>query len=76
MPITAAKLLRYLVAILLGNGLYLSLSDYLPPAARQGTYKVGLGTVVDFWFCLMVFGLMELGAFLSGRARGDRSDDR
>jgi hypothetical protein len=67
------KWLRYLVAILLGNGLYFALSPYLPPAARHGARELDLGTVVDFWFCLLVYGLMELGAFLGGRRGGDHA---
>jgi hypothetical protein len=58
------KWFKYLIAILLGNGLYFALNPYLPEAARHHTYKLDLGTLVDFWFCLFVFGLLELGAFL------------
>jgi hypothetical protein len=58
------KWLKYLVAILLGQGLYFYLNPYLPPAARHHPYKLDLGTLVDFWFCLLVLGLLELGAFL------------
>jgi hypothetical protein len=64
------KWLKGLVAILLGNGLYFALSPYLPPAAQHRSW-VDLGTAVDFWFCMFVYGLMELGASLSSRAGGD-----
>ena len=60
----ARKWLKYLIAIILGNGLYFALNPYLPEAARHHIYKLDLGTLVDFWLCLMVYGLLELGAFL------------
>jgi hypothetical protein len=67
-PVTV-KWFKYLVAIILGNGLYFALNPYLPEAARHHTYKLDLGTLVDFWFCLVVFGLLELGAFLRKQGR-------
>jgi len=63
MRLTRAKWMKFLVAILLGNALYFALSPHLPPAAQHRSGAVDLGTVVDFWFCLLVYGLMELGAF-------------
>jgi len=63
------KWFRSLVAILLGNALYFAVSPHLPPAAQHRSWEVDLGTVVDFWFCLVVYGVMELGAFL-GKDRG------
>jgi hypothetical protein len=36
----------------------------LPPAAQHHPFKLDLGTLVDFWLCLVVYGLLELGAFL------------
>jgi predicted MFS family arabinose efflux permease len=66
MRLTREKLIKYMVAILLGNGLYFALSPYLPPAARHAERTIDLGTVVDFWFCLLVYGLLELGALFSG----------
>jgi len=66
------KWLKSLVAILLGNALYFALSPHLPPAAQHRSWDVDLGTVVDFWFCLLVYGVMELGAFLGSRAGGGR----
>lgn len=67
MRVPFAKLVKYLVAILLGNGLYFTLSPHLPEAARHHPYRLDLGTLVDFWFCLLVYGLLELGAFLHKR---------
>ncbi|HTS71633.1 MAG TPA: hypothetical protein VMO17_21875 [Terriglobia bacterium] len=72
MPLTRAKLLRYLVAILLGNALYFALSPYLPPAAQHHSTAIDLGTIVDFWICLAVYGLMRLGAS-ARRGEGERN---
>jgi hypothetical protein len=66
------KWLKCFVAILLGNALYFALSPHLPPAARHRSWEVDLGTVVDFWFCLAVYGLLEFGAFLNSRRAGER----
>jgi hypothetical protein len=48
-PVTM-KWFKYLIAIILGNVLYFALNPYLPEAARHHTYKLDLGTLVDFWF--------------------------
>lgn len=62
--------LKYLIAILLGNGLYFALNPYLPQAAKHHPFKLDVGTLVDFWLCLGVYGLLELGAFLRKRGQG------
>ena len=61
---TLGRLLKFLIAILLGNGLYFALSPYLPPPAQHHA-TLDLGTLVDLWFCLFVYGIMELGHFLA-----------
>ncbi len=73
MPRARTAWLTSLLAILLGNGLYFALSPYLPPAAQHHAWSVDLGTVVDFWFCLFVYGLLELGALLSRHFGGTDS---
>jgi hypothetical protein len=73
MLLTRAKLIKYLIAILLGNALYFTLSPYLPPAARHHSWTVDLGTVLDFWFCLLVYGLLELGASFRRGDAGHRA---
>ena len=67
-PMTV-KWLKYLTAILLGNGLYFALNPYLPSAAKHHPFKLDLGTLVDFWLCLVVYGLLELAAFLRRRGQ-------
>jgi len=67
MSANASRWVRSLVIILLGNGLYFALYPYLPTAARHQRFQVDLGTLVDFWFCLIVFGIFELVAYLQSR---------
>jgi len=47
-----------LAAVVLGNALYFSLDRYLPPAARHVPYKIDWGLAVDFWTCLVFYGLL------------------
>jgi hypothetical protein len=69
MPLTRAKWIKFVVSIILGNVLYFAVSPHLPPAAQHHSWTVDLGTIIDFWFCLVVYGLLELGAgFLRGAA--------
>jgi hypothetical protein len=53
------NLLQALLAIMLGNVLYFLLLPSLPPAARHHPFHVDLGSLVDFWFCLVVYGLIR-----------------
>jgi hypothetical protein len=48
-----------LLAVLLGNAAYYILMPSLPPAARHRLFQVDLGLVVDFWFCVVAFGLIR-----------------
>ena len=54
-----ANFVQSLAAVLLGNAAYLLLSPYLPVAARHTIFKMDLGVLVDFWFCLVAFGLIR-----------------
>jgi hypothetical protein len=54
--------MKFLVAILLGNALYFVLSPHLPAAAQHRSWTVDLGTVIDFWICLLIYGVLELGS--------------
>ena len=64
-----SKWLRYLVAILLGNGLYFSLTPHLPPMAQHKPYHVDLGLLIDFWLCVLIYGALESASFLHRRLR-------
>jgi hypothetical protein len=51
--------LQALVAIVLGNVVYFVLLPSLPPAARHRPFQPDLGLLLDFWFCLVAYGLIR-----------------
>jgi len=51
-----------LIAVVLGNVLYLAFQQQLPPPARHTPFRLDLGLIVDFWLCAVIFGLL-LGFF-------------
>ena len=51
--------LQTLLAIVLGNVVYFLLVPSLPPVARHRPLQLDLGMVVDFWFCLVAYGLIR-----------------
>jgi hypothetical protein len=57
---TASRWIKYLVSVGLGNGVYFALYPHLPAAARHQFNRVDVGILVDLWFCLLVYGLLEL----------------
>jgi hypothetical protein len=69
MKFRATIWIKYLVAIIVGQALYFTLAPHLPLAAQHQHFKFDLGTVIDFWFCLFVYGLIELAIFLRNRTR-------
>ncbi len=48
-----------LAAIILGNVAYFLLAPTFPPAARHHPFHVDLGMLLDFWFCLVAYGLIR-----------------
>ena len=55
------RLLKQFVAVLVGNLLYFFvLMPHLPPAGRHQPDRLDLGLIVDFWVCVVVYGLVEL----------------
>jgi len=54
----ARGLWRSLIAVVAGNIVYLLLEGWLPPGARHEIYRIDWGLVVDFWFCLVIYGLL------------------
>jgi hypothetical protein len=54
-----ANFAQALVAVLAGNAIYLLLMPDLPPAARHVAPRLDLGMVLDFWICLVIFGLIQ-----------------
>lgn len=69
MKINLTTWLSYLIIIVIGNVLYFAAMPHLPPAARHERFKFDLGTLVDFWFCLFVFGVFELFRYLRKRRK-------
>jgi hypothetical protein len=65
----AVNFVQSLAAVLLGNAVYLLLTPYLPPVARHTVYKMDLGVLVDFGFCVVAFGLIRTAAWWSQRKR-------
>lgn len=51
--------LQALVAIVLGNVVNFLLAPSLPPAARHRLFHPDLGMAIDFWFCLVAYGLIR-----------------
>jgi hypothetical protein len=51
-----------LIAVLAGNVAYLWVMPHLPPAARHIPPRLDLGVAVDFWFCLVIFGIIKMAS--------------
>ncbi len=51
--------LQALLAIILGNLVYFALLPSLPPAARHHPFRPDLGTLVDFFFCVVAYLLIR-----------------
>lgn len=61
LPSVRNRLLKQLAAIIAGNLIYFFLlMPHLPPAGRHNPDKLDLGLLVDFWICLVVYGLIEV----------------
>jgi hypothetical protein len=58
-PSVMVKLLQALLSVVLGNVVYFALAPALPPLARHRLMHMDLGIVVDFWFCLVAYGLIR-----------------
>ncbi len=53
------NLWRPLFAVLIGNAIYfLLVAPHLPERARHRYFAFDLGLLVDFWICLVVYGLV------------------
>ncbi len=51
--------LEALLAIILGNVVYFALAPSLPLIARHRAFRIDLGMLLDFWFCLVLYGLIR-----------------
>ena len=55
------RLVKQLIAVVAGNLLYFFvLMPRLPPAGRHQPDRLDLGLIVDFWLCVVIYGLIEL----------------
>jgi hypothetical protein len=68
------NLLQSFIAVVLGNAVYFLLMPYLPPAARHDPARADLGVIVDFWFCLVFWGLIKTLARRKPRSRQERRE--
>ena len=66
---TVANFVQALIAVVAGNAAYFLLLPYLPAAARHVPLRLDIGLVVDFWFCLVAFGIVKT---VVGRSRQSR----
>ena len=58
-PSVLNNLLQALLAIILGNVVYFALLPSMPPAARHRPFRLDLGTLLDFFFCVVIYGLIR-----------------
>jgi hypothetical protein len=66
---SVANFVHALVAVLAGNAAYFLMVRYLPPRARHVPLHFDLGIVVDFWFCLVAFGIVKAVAGWEGGSK-------
>ena len=58
-PTVLVNFLQALLAIILGNVVYFALLPSLPAVARHRPFQPDLGMLLDFSFCLVVYGLIR-----------------
>ncbi len=56
---STVNFLQALAAVVVGNALYFLVEKYLPLRARHAPFQIDVGMVVDFWFCLVVLGIIK-----------------
>ena len=71
-PLVSANFVQSLLAVLLGNAAYYVLMPSLPLAARHKLFQIDLGLLVDFWFCVVAFGLIRTAQWWRDRHQGGR----
>ena len=53
--------------MLLGNAIYFLLMPHMPAGARHAPNRLDVGLAVDFWFCLVAYGVIDLAQRLRAR---------
>jgi hypothetical protein len=51
---------RSLIAVVAGNAIYFSVLRFLPPRAQHQPFQMDWGLAVDFWMCLVCYGLLRM----------------
>jgi len=62
--------LKSLAAVLAGNAIYFLIMPHLPLRAQHEYNRMDLGLVIDFWICVVIYGLISTVQFLR---RGTKS---
>lgn len=52
------RFLHSLIAVVVGNACYFSFERYLPPRAQHRPFAIDWGLAVDFWLCLVIYGVL------------------
>ena len=58
-PSVLVNFLQALLSVILGNVVYFALAPSLPMVARHHRFHLDLGMLIDFWFCLVAYGLIR-----------------
>jgi hypothetical protein len=53
------NLVQALLAVVLGNVVYFLMAPSLPLVARHQPFRLDVGMVLDFWFCLVAYGVIR-----------------
>ena len=73
---TPRRWIEYLVAILLGNGIYFAvLHPALPGNLRHQPFQFDTGLVIDFVLCVLVYGAIRLGSRHAHARREDAASE-
>jgi hypothetical protein len=51
---------RSLIAVVVGNAIYFAIESHLPQRAQHQPFRIDWGLAVDFWICLVCYGLVRL----------------
>jgi hypothetical protein len=63
--VTPRRWLEYFIAIILGNAIYyFSLMPHLPGTLRHQGFAMDWGSLLDFFVCVGVYGLIRVGSRL------------
>ena len=56
-----ARFMKSLVAVVVGNAIYfLVVMPRLPARGHHEPFRLDVGLLVDFWLCVVAYGVLEL----------------